>query len=444
MTPGMTMTALSPLASRAVALAALTRILGNGHQTGGQYLDEAFTAACRLQPLLPSRDRAFARLLVVTVLRRLGELDARINAFLDAPERLAADARHILRLGAAQLLYLGTPPHAVVDTAVGLAGSDRDAAVRRAKGLVNAVLRRIGAEGPKPMPPALNLPDWLLESWTDRFGAETATAIATAQLREPPLDLSLKPAADRAALMAELTSRQIDVMTSPVGGLRLLEAGNIEDLPGFAAGDWWVQDAAAALPARLLGVGPGDRVLDLCAAPGGKTAQLAASGATVTALDLAPKRLRRLRENLDRLGLAAELVAADGRDYRPDPPFDHVLLDAPCTATGTLRRHPDVQWLKSPADVDSLGPVQAALFDAAARMVRPGGRLIYCVCSLEAAEGPDQVARFLAAHPGFALDPVSAAELGDLAAARLADGTVQTLPSQNVDGFYIARLRRLT
>ncbi|MDA5192405.1 16S rRNA (cytosine(967)-C(5))-methyltransferase RsmB [Govanella unica] len=428
----------SPLAARAVALAALQRILDNG-----QYLDEAFAAALRLQPGMAARDRAFARLLVITVLRRLGEIDSRINGFLDAPEKLASDARHILRLGAAQLLYLGTPPHAVVDTAVGLAGSDRDSFVRRAKGLVNAVLRRIADEGPRPLPPALNLPDWLLESWSDRFGPETATAIAAAQLGEPPLDLTLKPDADREALVAELTSRQIDVMTSPSGGLRLEEAGIIEDLPGFAEGLWWVQDAAAALPAQLLGVKAGERVLDLCAAPGGKTAQLAAAGAEVTALDLAPKRLKRLQENLDRLGLTAELVAADGRKYRPEPRFDHVLLDAPCSATGTLRRHPDVGWLKSPEDVQSLVLTQQALFAAAAHMVAPGGRLLYCVCSMEAAEGPDQVSHFLQHHKDFALEPVTGAELPGLEAALLPDGTVQTLPSQNVDGFYIARLRHL-
>ncbi len=416
----------SPLPARRAARAALGRILD-----GGQYLDDAFTAALAAGSDLSPRDRAFARLLVATVLRRLGQLDAVINGALANPGKsLSPGVRHILRIGAAQALFLGTPPHAVVDTSVKLTAADRSPAVRHAKGLVNAVLRKVIDQGPAIVEAQdaarLNLPAWLWSSWEQRFGLEKTQAIAAALTAEPPLDITLKPSTDREKLIDALTAHRYDVVTSPSGGLRIQGAGAVDELPGYGQGDWWVQDAAAALPAQQIPVKPGDRVLDLCAAPGGKTAQLAAAGARVTAVDASAKRMDRLRENLTRLKLSADCVVTDGAAYAPAELFDHVLLDAPCTATGTLRRHPDVQWIKTPADVTAMAKEQANLLRAAARLVKPGGTLVYCVCSLELAEGLDQIRRFLAVTDSYTAD-------GD---------PIQTDPSQNMDGFFIARLRR--
>lgn len=435
------------LRSRWAALLALGNVV-----QGSRYLDEAFDAALKPYGNLSASDRGFARLLVTTALRRLGQIDAIINPFLTNPgQALPSRVRNALRLGAAQVLFLDTPPHAAVDTTVRLVAGDQTPDVRRLKGLANAVMRRIATQGPAIAAaedgPRLNTPPWLWESWEKRFGVETTAAIATAHMEEPALDLTCKRPEDRDRLLAELAARQLDVMPSPTGGLRLRGAGGIENLPGFEQGDWWVQDAAAALPVQLMRVRSGQRVVDLCAAPGGKTAQLAAAGARVTALDLSSRRLRRVVENLKRLELEAELVAADACRYVPDEPFDHVLLDAPCTATGTLRRHPDGLIFKKPEDLTRLVEIQERLLAAAAEMVRPGGALLYCVCSLEAEEGPRQTERFLAAHPEFALDPVALDELPEpLAEARLPDGAIQTLPlmAGGVDGFYIARLRRRT
>lgn len=423
--------------------------LGNVVQ-GSRYLDQAFDAALKPYPDLGASDRGFARLLVTTALRRLGQIDAIINPFLTHPGRaLPARVHNALRLGATQVLFLDTPPHAAVDTTVRLVAGDESPDVRRLKGLVNAVMRRIAGEGPEIAAaedgPRLNTPPWLWEAWEKRYGAATTTAIAAAHMAEPALDLTCKRLGNRDRLRQEMADRQLDVMPSPTGGLRLRGAGPVEGLPGFAQGEWWVQDAAAALPVQLMPVRRGQRVADLCAAPGGKTAQLAAAGARVTALDLSQKRLERVGDNLRRLGLTAELITGDARRYRPDEPFDHVLLDAPCTATGTLRRHPDGLILKKPDDLRRLAQIQERLLIAGADMVRPGGTFLYCVCSLEAEEGPRQMGAFLAERHDFTLEPIRQDELpGPLAEALLDDGTVQTLPfmAGGLDGFYIARFTR--
>jgi len=422
----------SGASARGAALAVLGAVLDRRRP-----LDAAL-AGCRPLARLAARDRAFARLLVTTVLRRLGQIDAVIAAFVPRPPPLAA--RNALRLGAAQLLFLETPAHAAVDATVALMppGSPW-------RGLVNAVLRRLSREGATLVPtedaPRRNTPEWLWRRWAAAYGEARARAIATAHLAEPPLDLSVK--ADPQGWAARLGAEVL-----PWGSLRRPFAGPIEALPGYDQGAWWVQDAAAALPARLLGPLAGRTVIDLCAAPGGKTAELAAAGARVVAVERDPKRLARLAANLARLHLKAETVGADAAEWRPPAAAEAVLLDAPCTATGTIRRRPDVAHLKSAADIARLSRVQDRLLAAAAAMLAPGGTLVYCVCSLEPEEGPERIAALLAGAPDLVRVPVTAAEIGGLAEAVSPAGDLRTLPCHlaargGLDGFYAARLRRL-
>ena len=410
----------------------------------GQPLEEAFARRLADATLAP-RDRAFARLLLATTVRRLGQIDALIGTCLERPlPDQAAVVRAILRLGVCQGVFLGTPAHAAVDTSVRLARARRQG---RFLGLINAVLRRLCRDGRAIADgqdaARLNTPDWLWRSWEQAFGPAVARAIATAHLLEPPLDLTLGPGTEATELA--LIERH-GALRLPGGTLRLAGAGMIAELPGYAAGDWWVQDAAAALPVRLLGPIAGRRVVDLCAAPGGKTAQLAAAGARVTAVDHAPERLKRLRDNLDRLRLAAEIVTADARAWRPTEPVDAVLIDAPCSATGTIRRHPDVSWHRTPDDVASLAVLQASLLAAAARMVRPGGIVVYCACSLQPEEGPDQRARLLSTDLPLVPEPVTPDVLAGQASLLDADGALRSRPDQwpevgGLDGFYAVRLR---
>jgi 16S rRNA (cytosine967-C5)-methyltransferase len=426
------------LSARAIALDLLQAVLGQ-HRP----LDEALERHQELRALAP-RDRGFARLLAATVLRRLGQIDHILGRCLEKPlPRRAAGVRQLLRLGIAQLLFLGTPAHAAVDTTVALiAGRGGEAGY---KGLANAVLRRVDRERDTLLAdssdPTLNTPPWLWQSWRDNFGADTAAAIAAAHLQEAPLDLSVK--ADAAAWAERLGAQLL-----PTGTLRLAAEGPVEVLPGYADGAWWVQDAAAALPARLLGDIAGCRVIDLCAAPGGKTAQLAAAGAAVTAVDRSAPRLQRLADNLARLRLQATTAAADAAEWRPDAPADAVLVDAPCSATGTIRRHPDVPWLKHPGDIAKLTALQDRLLRAAIEMTIPGGHLVYCTCSLEPAEGPARIAALI--ESGAPVEParIRAEEIGDLAELITPAGELRTLPCHlselgGLDGFYAARLRRL-
>ena len=389
---------------------------------------------------LAPRDRAFARLLATTVLRRLGQIDDTIDRCVRRPPLAqTAAARAVIRLGAAQLLFLDTPGHAAVDTAVRLAPQPH-------KGLVNAVLRRLARDGAAwrdaQDAERLNTPDWLWRTWCATYGGGGARAIAAAHLVPPPLDLSAK--ADPAAVAAAVGGTVLET-----GTVRRDGGGRVEALPGFADGEWWVQDAAAALPARLLGAGPGDTALDLCAAPGGKTAQLAAAGAAVTAVEADAARLDALSANLRRLRLAARIVHADAARWRPDAPQRFVLLDAPCSSTGTIRRHPDILHLKRPGDVAAAAALQDRLLDGAAAMLAAGGTLVYAVCSLQPAEGPERVAALLGRAPGLVRDPVRAAEIGGWAALVAADGSVRSLPCHErerggMDGFYVARLKRET
>jgi 16S rRNA (cytosine967-C5)-methyltransferase len=374
-------------------------------------------------PAAEARDRAAAHRLAACVLRRMGTLDAVLEPHLmRAPP---APARLVLLIGAAGLLFLGTPPHAAVGTAVDLARAQKLAPFAK---MVNAVLRRVAEQGPALLgqldSPRLDTPAWLWSAW----GAD-ARAIAEAHQIEAPLDLTLKPGA---------VAPEGGVVL-PTGSVRYPAGTRVAELPGFGAGDFWVQDAAAALPAALLAVQPGERVADLCAAPGGKTAQLAASGAAVTAVERDPSRMARLRENLTRLGLSAELVQADAASWRPAEKFDAVLLDAPCSATGTIRRHPDVPHIKKAGDIAALAAAQDTLLRAAAWLLKPGGRLIYAVCSLQAEEGPGH-----AIPPGLVPAPFSAESLAGVPAARTPNGQLRTHPGLwpklgGMDGFFAAR-----
>jgi 16S rRNA (cytosine967-C5)-methyltransferase len=392
---------------------------------------------------LPPRDRAFARLLVATLLRRLGQIDALIAHCLATPLAARASVVHdILRLGTVQLLFLRTPPHAAVATSVDMAHST---GFLSHKGLVNAVLRRLAIEGPDLVgqqdAARLNTPEWLWRSWSRAYGDDTARDIATAHLKEAPLDLTLR--CDDACWRDRLQATQL-----PTGTLRRAAGGSVTALPGYAEGAWWVQDAAAALPVRLFGCLAGREVVDLCAAPGGKTAQLANAGARVTAIDRSTRRLDRLVANLKRLALPVAAVAADALTWRPARPAEAVLLDAPCTATGAIRRHPDVPHLKHPDDVARLSAVQENLLHAAIDMLRPGGTLVYCTCSLEPEEGPKRVEALLRQGAPVARLPLAADEIGAPPGWITADGDLRTLPCHlpeydGVDGFFGARLLRL-
>jgi 16S rRNA (cytosine967-C5)-methyltransferase len=395
---------------------------------------------------LPERDRALMRRLTATALRRLGTLRHLLTGYLE--KGFPADAPRtetILLIGAVQILWLDVPDHAAVDLSVRLAQADRRAA--RYAGLVNAVLRRVAQnrEALSRADATRDTPKWLLARWTKTYGAASARAIAQANGHEPALDLTVK---DDAASWAERLRGRV----LPTGSVRTLAQGAISLLPGFNEGAWWVQDAAASLPARLLGDVRNLNVADLCAAPGGKTAQLAAGGARVTAVDRSPARLTRLRENLERLALEAECVVADVLDWQAGP-FDAVLLDAPCSSTGTIRRHPDVPWLKSEADIATLVALQPRLLDRALTLLKPGGVLVYCVCSLEPEEGAGQIDALLARNAAVARKPIAAADAAGRAEFVTPDGDLRTLPLHlpdpdphwgGLDGFYAARLIRTT
>ncbi len=400
-------------------------------------LDQALNEPA-LRALSPE-DRGFARALAMAVLRRLGSIDRALDSRLQRPP--PEPVRRLLRIGLAQMLYLDTPDFAAVSTTVKLA--ERDNATRPYKALINAVLRGLAREpAPEPSPEA-DVPPWLFARWAAQFGQAEAEGIARNARVEPATDLSLKPGLDASELIETLPAESL-----PGGSLRTRRGGDVAAWPTFETGGWWIQDAAAAVPARLLDVKPGEAVLDLCAAPGGKTLQLAATGAPVTALDRSEPRLRRLRANLERTGLTAEVVVADAEAWADDRRFDAVLLDAPCTATGTLRRNPEVLYALGPSEIAKLADVQHRLLDAAAARVRPGGRLVYCVCSLEREEGETQVLAFLHRHPDFRLTPAHPEAVGAPREALMGDGWLRLLPGQwpelgGLDGFFAARLERI-
>lgn len=417
------------LAARRAAAALLAGVLD-----GGRTLAEQTEAPDGpLAPLAPA-ERARAQSLATGTLRHLGRIDAVLAGFLQKPP--PAPALNALRLAVAELNLDGVPAHAAVDGAVRLAGSGKGA---RLKGMVNAVARRV-AEGGAALWDAAEddpLPAWLAAPWPD-----AAEAIAAAHRRPAPMDLTLRHPEEGAAWAETLGAVRL-----PTGSLRLAGRPRVSGLPGYAEGAWWVQDAAAALPVRLLGAVDGRRVLDVCAAPGGKTLQLAAAGAVVTAIDLSAPRLVRLRENLARTGLAADVVAADALTWSPEAAFDAVLVDAPCSATGTIRRHPDLPYLREGRSLAPLLALQEALLARAWAWVAPGGRLVWCVCSLLPAEGEAQVARFLAATPEARVVAPDADALGIDPAWIDAAGGLRLRPDYwpergGMDGFYAACLAK--
>ena len=396
---------------------------------------------------MSGRDRAFARAIATTTLRRMGQIDDIIRRFTKKgklPSRSRA-ALSILRAGVAELVFLDVPPHAALDSANRLTA--RHTVARHFRPLINAVMRQVAenkqsaVEGQDVY--ALNIPSWLRVRWETAYGAPTARAIGDACLRPPPLDLTLK-SSDQATTWRDRLSAQ----ALANGSLRLKQAGQVEQLPGFGDGAWWAQDAAATLPVMLFGTTVKDQtVIDLCAAPGGKTAQLAALGAHVIAVDRSAGRLKRVRENLDRLGLTATIVEANVLSWRSPQPAPFVLLDAPCSATGTLRRHPDILRAKSDKDIESAAEMQTKMLNHAASFVAPGGIMVFCTCSLEPEEGPDQIAGFLESHTEFERLPITPDEVFGQPEFITAEGDLRTLPCHwdtlgGLDGFYAARLRR--
>ncbi|MEE2997353.1 MAG: transcription antitermination factor NusB [Pseudomonadota bacterium] len=405
-------------------------------------LDEALQSDKRFAKLEP-RDRAFSRNLVATTLRRLGQIDVIIDDCLDRPlPRSAVAARNAIRLGICQILFLDTQTYAAVDTSVTLAGQRGP---DRFRGLVNGILRRVVRMADSiPLTPEAeraNVPDWLWQSWGRSFDAAHATNIAAAHLKIPPIDLTVPK--DRPDWVKTLGGEPIGTST-----VRLSAAGELTALPGFDAGSWWVQDAAAALPAQLIPTASAaKKVLDLCAAPGGKTAQLAAAGHDVAALDVASNRLKILSENLRRLKLTATVIEADLLEWKTDQRYDAILLDAPCTATGTIRRHPDIPILKSAADVTRQSDIQTKFLDRAAELLRDGGTLVYSVCSMEKLEGLDQIEKLLDRNGNISVDPVKPSEVPEFENCVNPEGWLQTTPAHlidkgGVDGFFIARLRK--
>ena len=433
------------LAARRIAADILDGVL-HKHRTLDEQLDGA-TAHPGLKTL-SDRDRALMRRLVATILRRLGTLGHLLSRLLDRGVPTDAPrAQSALLIGAAQILWMDVPDHAAVDLSVRLVQSDRRAA--KYAGLVNAVLRRCAREG-QPLidevkAKTLDVPEWLLARWIAHYGETVARDIALAISHEPSLDITVKSDPEQWA-------SRLHGETLPTGTVRTLLQGSVKMLPGFAEGQWWVQDAAAALPARLFGDVAGKSIADLCAAPGGKTAQLVHAGARVTAVDRSPARMARLRDNLTRLSMEAETVVADAAEWqgaKSGESFDGILIDAPCTSTGTIRRHPDVAWLRLEADIGALAALQKRLLQRAVALLRPGGTLVYCTCSLEPEEGEQAIAALLASEPAMRRAPIEAGEVAGLQEILTADGDLRTLPCHlphpdprlgGLDGFYAARL----
>lgn len=394
---------------------------------------------------LEIRDRTFIRLLVTLTLRRLGQIDDIISRFLKKPlEDKASYIQDILRIGTTQLVFLDTPAHAAVSTGVSLVKNDRR--YGGFAGLTNAVLRRIAQDGKKiaesQNPATLNIPSWLLKKWQTEYGAETAKKIALAGLTEAPLDFSVKTD-------PEFWAEQLQAVVMPTGSLRREKQAAIPQLPGYEKGAWWIQDLSAAMPAKLFHNLKNKRAIDICAAPGGKTAQMIMAGADVTAIDISENRVKRLKENLDRLNLHAETVCADVREWwkkhrEQTRKFDIVLLDAPCSATGTLRRHPDVVCHRVPQDISRLCDTQKELLETAVQMMTDEAEMVYCVCSVLPEEGRLLINN--AVQSGL-VERVALKETEIPKEMITPEGDLLILPffyeaNGGCDGFYAARLRK--
>lgn len=429
------------LQPRIIAAAVISEVAGQGLSLDDRLAEGPAGRMADLEP----RDRALVRSIATVSLRRLGTIRAALGQFLEKGlPRKANQLEGLLVAGAAQILFLDVPDHAAVDLAVHAAR--RDPRSQPYASLVNAVLRNIARARDDLMisdDPFIDTPQWLAARWRQHYGEEQARLIAQMHQCEPTLDLTVK--GDGATW-----AKKLNGLLLPQGSIRLIEHTPISELPGYEEGAWWVQDAAASLPARLLNAKTSEHVLDLCAAPGGKTAQLAVTGAEVTALDRSAERMKRLSVNLERLGLSATLRVGDALTFEA-PAFDAILLDAPCSATGTIRRHPDVAWIKRASDITSLAGVQARMLDHAMELLKPGGRLVYCTCSLEPEEGEQQISALLRRNPDVMRVPISPAEMTGLEPCINAEGDLRTLPCHlydrdsrrsGLDGFFAARLTR--
>jgi 16S rRNA (cytosine967-C5)-methyltransferase len=431
------------LAARIAAAAVLSDVIARRHP-----LDECFAPDAALSRIggLPPCDGALTRSIATVALRRLGTIRSALSKLLE--RQLPPQAAHLewtLIAAAAQILFLDVPDYAAVDLAVRAARLEPKTAPFAA--VVNGVLRNIVRARETIIaesdPLDHDTPEWLATRWRQNYGEVQARAIASAHRQEPVLDLTVLSSPSHWA-------GRLGAVVLPTGSLRLRSHAKITELPGFAEGRWLVQDAAAALPARFLRVRTGMRVADFCAAPGGKTAQLAATGAAVWAIDRSAERLKKLAANLARLNLHADIVVADVVNLKAQA-FDAILVDAPCLGTGTMRRHPDIAWIKRPHDLAALTTLQARLLDKAAELVKPGGTIVYCTCSLEPEENEMQISAFLRRHPGVTRVPITPPEVGDLPELLNGNGELRTLPSHlpapeprlaGLDGFFAARLLR--
>ncbi len=401
---------------------------------------------------LGMRDRAFTRMLVTTTIRRLGQIDDLITFAQERPDALKTDViRNILRLGITQIFFMNVPDHASVDTCVRLT---EEKGMSRQTGFVNAILRRLTRDGSERLSrqdaARLNTPEWLLKLWIEDYGLNIAARIAEANMNEAPLDITVKNKEERAQWGIALQATELST-----GTLRRESGGNVRELQGFEEGKWWIQDAAAAIPAELFGNISGANVVDLCAAPGGKTMQLATLGAQVTSIDRSAKRLKRLEENVARIKLEenVHIETSDAASWSPSADMKdhggatHILLDAPCSATGTIRRHPDTGHLKSSKDIEGLISIQTRLLNRAAEVLAINGTLIYCTCSLQKCEGEQQIAAFLNTHPNYERLPIKAEEIGNNEELINEDGDLRIFPFHlsehgGLDGFFISRLAR--
>lgn len=397
---------------------------------------------------LQDDDRGLVRAILNTTLRHLPRIEAAIGSLLDSPlPEGARSLQHVLSIAAAQILYLDVPDHAAVDIAVEQAHLDPRS--RRFAKVVNAVLRRMGREKQEILQQIEGIPSmpgWFLKRLEKAYGRDAAQAISDSQLQPAAIDLSVKSD-------AQAWAEKLNGIVLPTGGIRLAAFdGGIPSLQGFEEGAWWVQDAAASIPAQLFGDLSGKRVADLCAAPGGKTAQLILAGGDVTAVEQSENRIKRLRSNLDRLGLAADTVAEDLTKYAPEELFDAILLDAPCSSTGTTRRHPDVLWTKGPEDIAKLAALQERLLRYALRLLKPGGVLVFSNCSLDPSEGEEVVAQVLSDTRGFERVAIDPSRWPGLEQAISPLGAFRTTPDMlklpdgfapGLDGFYAAVLRRV-
>jgi len=427
------------LAARETALMFMDMILGQK-----QSLDVVFENSDDFR-YLPARDKAFCRMLVSTCLRRLGQIDDVIQKAQDRQSPVNITLHNILRLGITQIFFMDVPDHAAVDTSVRLAEA---AEMERQKGFVNGLLRNVVRTGKEWLDrqdeARLNTPEWLLKIWIEDYELRQAAEIAKANLIEAPLDITIKDESERNYWGNTLKATQLGT-----GTLRKQSGGAIHELPGFDDGMWWVQDASAAVPARLFGDIKDKTVYDLCAAPGGKTMQLAAMGANVVAIDRSAQRLKRLEQNLERVRLKdkVQVLASDASVWEPSEMAEYILLDAPCTATGTIRRHPDVLHLKTPRDLESLVHLQERILFNAFEQLMPGGILIYCTCSLQKAEGEYQIQNLIQQRPDAMKIAISEKELGDWDEAITEEGDLRILPfhqaaTGGMDGFFISRITK--